>query len=93
MRRDPMTAPARPALPERVFRAAALGVVLLVVVPMAVFVAALPLAQAAGLCDPDLPVLCEFAASDIALVAALPGFLFGAGLSVLLDRRRPEGRG
>jgi len=87
-----MMAPAGSALAERAFRAVALGVVLMVVVPMGDFVAVLPLASVAGLCDPDLPVLCEFAANDIAIVAAIPGFLFGVGLSVLLDRRRSEGR-
>ncbi|MDD7970914.1 hypothetical protein [Roseinatronobacter alkalisoli] len=74
---------------EMIFRAFCMGIALLVVVPMLGYIAALPLMHVIGICEPDAPVLCEFAASDFALLGALPAFACGVGMSVWLDRRQP----
>lgn len=70
---------------ETAFRAFCLGVVAMVITPMLAFPAVFHFLQATGRCE--LPVFCGFDASNIALPMAVPGFVFGAVVSVMLDRR------
>lgn len=74
---------------DRAFRAVCLGAAGLVIMPMVAFLAARPILLAIGVCE--LPVFCDADASFVAALAALPGAAAGAGLSYLLDRRRPQG--
>jgi hypothetical protein len=69
---------------EMLFRATCLGAVGMLVVPMATFIISRPILLSMGVCE--IPVFCDIHAGDIAAVAALPGAVVGAGLSLFLDR-------
>lgn len=72
-------------------RALGLGVVAMLALPILAALAALAVGHMAGACGPGSSGGCEMGAAGLAVYAALPAFVLGAGFSVLRDLRRGRG--
>lgn len=71
-----------------VLRAIGMGVGVMIMLPVVLALGVLALGLLAGGCGPGSSGGCEMGASGLALYAAVPSFLLGAGWSVLRDLRR-----
>lgn len=68
-------------------RAMGFGVVMMIMLPVALALGSLAVGHLAGACGPGSSGGCEMGAAGLALYAILPGFVIGAGLSVVRDLR------
>ncbi len=70
-----------------ILRALAFGLLALIVIPVALSYGILLLGHLGGSCGAGSSGGCEMGAAALAIAAALPAFVLGAGLSVWRDRR------
>lgn len=76
--------------PRVLARALGLGVLLMLILPVALAFGALAVAHLAGGCGAGSSGGCEMGAASLGLVALAPSFLIGAGLSLARDLRAPR---
>jgi len=63
----------------------------MIALPLVAFAGVLLIGHLAGACGPGSSGGCEMGAATFALLAIIPGFVLGAGVSLLRDLRRPPG--
>ncbi|KGF67185.1 hypothetical protein LL06_23770 [Hoeflea sp. BAL378] len=71
-----------------VLRALGLGLGMMVALPVVLALGALAVGHLAGDCGPGSSGGCEMGAAGLAVYAAIPSFLLGAGWSVVRDLRK-----
>lgn len=71
-----------------VLRALGIGLVAALVLPFAIMFAVLGLAHLTGSCGAGSSGGCEMGAASVGLLAIVPAFLLGGGLSLYRDLRR-----
>ncbi|MBU4529632.1 MAG: hypothetical protein KUA43_11005 [Hoeflea sp.] len=76
------------AIGGMVLRALSMGLGVMIVLPVVLALGALAVGHLAGGCGPGSSGGCEMGAAGLALYAAIPSFVLGAGWSVFRDLRK-----
>lgn len=71
-----------------ILRAGALGLILMMAVPVVALLAVLAVGHLAGACGPGSSGGCEMGAAMIGMLAVIPSFILGAVISLVRDLRQ-----
>ncbi|WP_209424880.1 hypothetical protein [Pararhodobacter sp. SW119] len=82
-----MTARRSPRLLWVVLRAVALGLVLMIVLPLGAALGVLAAGHLAGACGPGSAGRCEMAAAQVGLYTIIPAYVIGVAIALFHDLR------